>query len=213
MTISTYAELKTAVENWLARTDQSQRTPEFITLAEAEINRRLAIREMESRATAQTTQGQAYIELPAAQENFLGMRRLTITSDPVKRLLYYAPAQLEALYGSQAEGRPEAFTIIGQEIQLRPIPGGAYDLEALYLNRLSAISDSNVPTLFANNPDLYLYGALSHAIPFINEPDETARFAQFRSGFDSAIEAIIRSDRKQRWTNAPLAVRADIATP
>lgn len=38
MTISNFSELKTAVDNWLARTDLSTRVPEFIALAEARIH-------------------------------------------------------------------------------------------------------------------------------------------------------------------------------
>ena len=35
MAITTYAELKTAISNWLDRTDLDDRIPEFIALAEA----------------------------------------------------------------------------------------------------------------------------------------------------------------------------------
>ena len=35
MAVTTYAELQTALDNWLARTDLQSRHPEFIALAEA----------------------------------------------------------------------------------------------------------------------------------------------------------------------------------
>jgi len=38
MAISTFTELKTAVDNWLARTDLAGRAPEFIALAEARMS-------------------------------------------------------------------------------------------------------------------------------------------------------------------------------
>ena len=40
MAISTYAELQTAVDNWLARTDLSGRSPEWIALFEAKVKRK-----------------------------------------------------------------------------------------------------------------------------------------------------------------------------
>ena len=43
MAIGTYAELKTAVANWLDRDDLTDRIPEFIALAEAKMNRNLRI--------------------------------------------------------------------------------------------------------------------------------------------------------------------------
>ena len=42
MSIATYAELRTAVENWLDHTLFSARVPEFIALFEAAANRVLA---------------------------------------------------------------------------------------------------------------------------------------------------------------------------
>ena len=39
MAISTFAELKTAIDNWLARADMTDRAAEFIALAEARMNR------------------------------------------------------------------------------------------------------------------------------------------------------------------------------
>ena len=39
MAIGTYAELQTAVANWLDRDDLTDRIPEFIALAEAKMNR------------------------------------------------------------------------------------------------------------------------------------------------------------------------------
>ncbi len=52
MSISTYAELQTAVGNWLNRADLTARIPEFIELFEARVKRDLRVRQMEKRATA-----------------------------------------------------------------------------------------------------------------------------------------------------------------
>lgn len=213
MALASYSDLKTAVENWLARTDQSARTPEFIALAEADINRRLAIREMETRATASTTANSAYLVLPISSANFLAIRRLVMTStDPNRELEYRTPQQIYRDYPGDTLGKPFVYSIEGTEIHLRPIPDAAYTIEAFCLNRLSAISDAATPVLFTNNPDLYLYGALSHAIPFINEPDEVARFQQFRGLYEQALAGIDKADRRARWAQ-PLQMRTDYPTP
>jgi hypothetical protein len=44
MAITTYAELQAAAANWLVRGDLTARIPEFITLAEARLNRVLRAR-------------------------------------------------------------------------------------------------------------------------------------------------------------------------
>ncbi len=54
MAITTYAELQTAVSNFLARSDVTDRIPEFISLAEARMSRELNSRSQEKRATAAT---------------------------------------------------------------------------------------------------------------------------------------------------------------
>ena len=46
MAIGTYAQLQTAVANWLDRSDLTDRIQEFIDLAAALINRNLRIRAM-----------------------------------------------------------------------------------------------------------------------------------------------------------------------
>ena len=63
MAITTYAELQTALDNWLARTDLQSRTPEFITLAEARMNRELETRSQEKRATSALVADDPYVTL------------------------------------------------------------------------------------------------------------------------------------------------------
>jgi len=211
--ITTLAELQDAVHNWLVRTDQSARTPEFIALAEAEINRRLEIREMETRSTATLTTNTQYIELPTTAASFLRLERLKITTDPQVVLRYLPPHQLDFEFPSATTGKPQAYSLVGTSIQLRPIADATYTLESVYYARLSALSASNVPTLFTQNPDLYLYGALAHAMLFINEPDETQRHSQFRGLFDKALAEQRLRDMKGRYSGSPLVIRSDVGAP
>ena len=64
MAITTYTELKTAIANFLARSDLTDRIPEFISLAESRMSRELETRSQEKRATALTTSGDEFISLP-----------------------------------------------------------------------------------------------------------------------------------------------------
>ena len=52
MSITTYTELKTAVENWLDHTLFTARVPEFIALFEATANRRLRVQQQETQGPA-----------------------------------------------------------------------------------------------------------------------------------------------------------------
>ncbi len=53
MSITTYSELKTAVANWLNRDDLTAVIPDFISLAEADMDRKVRHWRMEKRATVQ----------------------------------------------------------------------------------------------------------------------------------------------------------------
>ena len=97
MSISTYAELKTAVANWLDRSDLTDRVPEFITLAEARIGRKLRVRGVEERATTPLVGSQEYYALPS---DFLEARNVQINSNPVQVLTYRTPQQLDKEYPS-----------------------------------------------------------------------------------------------------------------
>ena len=64
MAISTYAELQTAIANFLARSDLTSQIPDFITLAEARMSRELETRSQEKRAQASTSASDEFISLP-----------------------------------------------------------------------------------------------------------------------------------------------------
>jgi hypothetical protein len=55
MSIATYSELKTAVANYLARTDLTDQIPDFIRFAEIRLRRELRIRQMLKTVTSSTT--------------------------------------------------------------------------------------------------------------------------------------------------------------
>ena len=63
MAINDYASLQSAVARWLARTDLTDSIPDFISLAEARINRDLRVRQMIS--TTGVTASSGSFNLPA----------------------------------------------------------------------------------------------------------------------------------------------------
>ena len=165
MAIGTYAELQTAVANWLDRDDLTDRIPEFIALAEARMNRILRIRLMEGKYTASTAAAQRNYALPAG---YLQMRNLQVNTSPIRPCQYVTPEIFDRLYGSTLTGTPEIYTIVADEIQLGPIPGSVLTIEMLFYKRVTALSASNTTeAMLTDNPDIYLYGALMEAEPFI----------------------------------------------
>jgi len=201
MAISTYAELQTAVANWLDRDDLTDRIPEFIVLAEARMNRVLRLRLMENKYTASTAAAQRNYALPTG---YIQMRNFQVNSSPITPLQYVTPEMYDRLYGSTGSGTPQFYTIIAGELQLGPIPASVMTLEMLFYKKITALSPSNTTeTMLTDNPDIYLYGALMEAEPFIMNDERVPLWMQ---GFHQAVENLQEQDNKDRHSGSALRV-------
>jgi hypothetical protein len=130
MAISTFAELKTAVANWLGRSELTSRIPEFVSLAEDRIASELRIRPMET-AVDITINSQT----EALSTGYLQARRLYIDGDPVRQLELMTPLQFWNRYVSSQTGKPKAFCIEGENIVFGPSPDATYTGKFLYYKR------------------------------------------------------------------------------
>jgi hypothetical protein len=201
MAISTYAELQTAVANWLDRDDLTDRIPEFISLAEARFNRILRLRAMETKQTASTKAGQRNYALPT---DYLQMRNLQINTTPIRPCQYVTPEIYDRLYGSTLTGTPEIYTIIADEIQLGPIPASVQTIEMLFYKRFTNLSTSNVRNwLLTYSPDVYLYASMLEAEPFIMNDARVPLWAQ---ALDRAVSDLQEQDNKDRHSGSALRV-------
>jgi len=174
MAISTKAELKTAVANWLNRSDLTDRIPEFIALAEASFNRNLRTREMLTRSTASVSS--QYISLPT---DFLEMSNIEITStSPPKRLVYISQDRSDDYreQNNDKVGKPNYWTIEGDAIQLLPTPDATYTVQLNYFQTIPALSglaDSANNWLLSAHPDVYLFATLMQASPYLMDQEKT----------------------------------------
>jgi hypothetical protein len=201
MAIGTYDELKTAVANWLDRNDLTDRIPEFIALAEARMNRVLRLRMMESKYTASTVASQRNYALPTG---YIQMRNFQINTSPVTPLQYVSPEIYDRLWGGSTGGTPQFYTIITNEIQLGPVPGSVLTLEMLFYKKITALSGTNTTEqMLTDNPDIYLYGALLEAEPFIMNDERVGLWAK---GFQQAVADLQEQDNKDRHSGSALRV-------
>ena len=201
MAIGTYDELKTAVANWLDRDDLADRIPEFIALAEARMNRVLRLRMMESKYTASTIASQRNYNLPAS---YVQMRNFQINTSPITVLSYVTPGIYDRLWGGSQVGTPRFYTIIANELQLGPIPGSVMTMEMLFYRKIAALSGTNTTEqMLTNNPDIYLYGALLEAEPFIMNDERVGLWAK---GFQQSVADLQEQDNKDRHSGSVLRV-------
>ena len=202
MAIGTFAELKVATANWLDRSDLTDRIPEFISLAEARFNRILRIRDMETVSTAiSTVAGTREYELPTG---FVQMKEFHLTTDPLTPLSYITPEMMTRMQAGSTKAKPEVFTIIADKVRLGPNPDAVYTTSMLYYKKFTALSASNTTSdMLTNNPDVYLYGTLLEAEPFIMNDERVALWA---TAFKQAIDDIQFQDNKDRHSGSQLRV-------
>ena len=202
MSIANYAELQTAVANFMARSDLTSQIPDFITMAESRMSRELETREQEKRSQATLTAGDEYILLP---NDFREVREVKINASPTRVLTYYSPSALDSMYSSNSQGMPEGYSIVGLEMKLRPIPDSAYQQEIVYIGSLPSISNITTPTLFIRSPDLYLYGALAEGYAYLLDE---ARAAQYDQKFTRILEEIKVDEQRSHYGTGSLQIKS-----
>lgn len=193
MAITTFSELKTAIANWLNRSDLTDRIPEFIDLCETELDRQLRTTDQLTRSTTPIT-GQ-YASLPT---DFLEIRNIQLDTSPVKRLQYLTPDRLddERRTTYRSSGEPVYYSILGNNMEFAPTPDTTYTLQIAYYARLTKLSDSNTTNfLITNHPDIYLYGSLKHAEPFLMNDE---RIVVWGTLYERALEQLRLQEEAQK---------------
>src|SRR5688572_324554 len=108
MAISTYAELLTAIENHLDRSDLDDRIPEFVVLGEARIGRDVKAKQMEQRVS--TTPTSQYVSVPS---DFVSLRGVRIEGTVLGWLDYVSPDAFFNNFSSSNTGTSNKYTIFG----------------------------------------------------------------------------------------------------
>ena len=201
MAISNYTELKTAVANWLDRDDLTDRIPEFIALAEARFNRVLRLRSMETKETASTVAGQRNLALPAS---YIQMRNFQVNTSPLTTLSYVTPEIYDRLWGGSTGGTPKFYTILANEVSFGPIPGSVMEVEMLFYKKFDNLSGSVATNwLITNAPDIYLYGSMLEAEPFIMNDERVQLWA---TALERGVSDLQEQDNKDRHSGSALRV-------
>lgn len=192
MTISTYAELEQAIQDWAIRTDTAftNQIPEFVALAEERIyygneheeSDPLRARAIEVETTITMTAGVG--PLPS---DYLEMRALTRDNDPVG-LDYLPPHQFEAIKTElTGTGVPGYYTVKASNVEIAP--GWTGTLDALYYQRLPVLTTGTNAILTAH-PNLYLWASLVEAMQFVGNEKKQGDFGRRYNGSVSAVNRV-----------------------
>lgn len=203
MALTTYAELKTSIGDWLNRSDLTAVIPDFISLAEAQVERTLRTRQMIVRANASFDA--QYGAVPA---DFLETKSLKLTStNPQTPLTFLS---IDALDNEATKytgsGKPKFFGIVGGQFRLVPLPDSNYTTELTYYAKLSKLSNDNTTNwLLASSPDIYLYGSLLQAAPYLQDD---ARIQTWATLYERALNDLQTADDRGASSGGALLTRA-----
>lgn len=194
MAITTYAELKSNITDFLNRDDLDSIAPTFISMAETDMQRQVRHWRQEKRSTAALdTQ---YSAIPA---DFLEDIRFYITSNDTSPMEKISQSELldRKFRSANTSGRPAYYALTAGEIEVYPVPDGTYTAELYYYSEIEALSDSNTSNwMLQYFPDAYLYGSLIHSAPYLKDD---ARITTWAALYQSAIDAINMSSDAAKY--------------
>ena len=202
MSIDTYDNLKAEVANHLDRDDLSDDVDTFIDLCETRLKRDVRIREMVEREAITVNARQ--VALPTG---FLEMVNLRLLTTPVTVLQEVNLHEMTRIR-SESTGKPKYFACYGQEIEFDQSPDSSYSGEIIYYKSEDPLSGSTATNaILEKAPDLYLYGSLLAAAPFLMNDE---RLPTWEKLYTSARDGVNFQDRKLA---GPLVSRIVGATP
>lgn len=195
MAITTYSELQTAIASRLHRDDLTAEIPDFITFAEARLNRELRITGMISvDATSSFVAGTKAYAVPS---DFLSAKSVQVNGDPVRLLEQTTPDIANAQYPESATSKPYLFSRIGGSLYYYPTPDSTYTYQLTYYAKPTALSDSNTSNFYLTDvPDLLLYAALIYGADHV---EDEGKLNKYVAVYDRLKQEIMDADKQDSW--------------
>lgn len=206
MALSTYAELQASIAAYLARDDLTLAIPDFVRLAEAKFNRVLMHPMMESRDTLTVNtllSAPEFVDLPTDFQTMRSARLSGVAGKP--RLGFMTQTQMDDFRYSRdnVTGQPVYFSITGDQMELAPTPNDDYDVEIVYRGNIPGLAINSTNWLLTLAPDLYLYGSLLEASPYIQNDE---RLSVWGSAVATVIDQLNSHGERQSFNSGPSTV-------
>jgi hypothetical protein len=201
MALTSYSALRASIADWLNRDDLTSVIPDFISLAEAQLERRLPTQKMVKRVDI--TISAQFTTLPS---DFLSAKSLVLTSTaPVQQLVFLTEDELDAkktVY--RTTGKPQYFALIVDQVETLPPPDTSYTAELTYVATLAKLSDSNASNwILERHPDVYLYGSLLQAAPYLRDDERVALWTPL---YGQAIEDMILQNERAAFSQGRISM-------
>jgi hypothetical protein len=195
----TYAGMTASIADFLNRSDLSATIPDFIVLAEAELNRKLRTRL--ATGSAVLSLSGSTVALPA---DFAAA--ISVTNSNGEPLNVRTPDALALLSyaNSNLSGIPTDYAIVGANLSVYPTASPVANATLTYYQKLPPLALNTAGNWVSlNHPDAYLYGALVATAPYLQADDRVQVWGEL---FEDTIASILEADRGrfgERLTTQP----------
>ena len=189
----TYAQLKTAIQDFAENTETSFVThlPDFIRAAEDRIFKLVDLEVFRKNATSTLTASDPYLSVPT---DYLSAFSLSLTNNSAKEFLLQKDVNYLQEYSPNpaTTGTPKYYAFFDiDNFILAPAPDSNYAVELHYYYRpasLTAGADSGTTWLSENAPNALLYGSLVEA--YIYMKGEQDVLGMYEKQFQEALSRI-----------------------
>ena len=203
MALNTYTALKASIADFLNRDDLTAVIPDFISLAEAQINRDVRHWKMEARSSGQQSSGDEYMQIPSDWVETIRLH-LTGTGTTVVNLVSRDSMADKRAAQEDTTGTPIMYTHADSKFQLYPTPSADTDFELLYFQKIPSLISNSDNWLLLDSPDVYLYGALLHSAPYLAEDQRIAIWAQM---YSAAVQRLNEVSDDARFSGSGLKLK------
>ena len=162
MALNTYTALKASIADFLNRDDLTAVIPDFITLAEAQINRDVRHWNMEARSSGQQSVADEYMQYPADWVETIRLH-LTATGTTVVNLISRDAMADKRSSAEDVSGTPIYYTHADGQFQLYPTPSAD----------TAVALDEKVPPAKSPRPVIFPSAHLKASFPLVELPSPT----------------------------------------
>jgi hypothetical protein len=178
MAFTDYGALQAAIANWLNRGDLAAVIPDFITQAEATLNKILRTRYMiVETADVAISANADRVGLPG---DLIDILYVVDSANVSHTLVKQAPDWMakQQRLRLKAPGVPLYYAVIGANMLVCPVPAANTTYRLSYYQEIPGLAANGSNWVLAHHPDLYLYTALMHAAPYLADDARTELFGQ-----------------------------------
>lgn len=202
MALANYADLTALIARWTHRSNLTADIPDFIALAESEINTDMKMRLMEQSFPLVLVAGTQLVAMPP---RFIEPVKLEIvyTGRDNKALTYLNAQQITNNAYTGVAGEPDYWSIDGDSLYFAYPADLNYALSFRMLQGFS-LATTGTNALMTKYPGIYLYGALVQASAFM---DYDARIPTWKQMYESMKKKINRTESR---TDALVTMKTDL---